>query len=113
MTITPTIVDQWSDGKRLFVVGTLTFAGAYVTAASGDPVSFANTSIQTTQVPTFFQVQPANSGYDLGYTKGTTRDNGFIKVWQAFATELGSGNYPASLLGDTAIQFLATFKWGI
>ncbi len=112
MTTTVSIFDQWSDGKRLHVIGTLVLSGSY--AQNAEALSFANTPLQSTGNVKYLEITGRNSGYLYQYAKGASRDVGIIRIWQtgaalsgAFA-QLGAGALPAGITGDT-LDFYAIF----
>lgn len=110
-----TITNQWSDGQRLHVTGTIVMSGVYV--ANGDILNWQN-AIDARQgfIGIMTQNQP-----DMVFIQGIA---GFVYVWtpannkikiltgaaaQAALTELAAGALPAGVTGDT-ITFYAIFK---
>lgn len=112
----PTITDQWSDGKRLTVVGTIVVTGNYPGAA-GDPLSFVNTPIQHQQPWINLTITGRAAFFMYTYIRGTTRDNGTVRVAGVGATAAGLTEhtvaaYAAGILADT-LDFFGTAKFGI
>lgn len=107
--ITATIVDEWYDGKRHFVIGNLTFTGNYTTAVGGMTLDFALAGVQCSVAPTYFSA-PLFEGYEFDYIPATDGlpNDGKLAVYTANATELGTGAFPAALLNNKP-QFLAIF----
>jgi hypothetical protein len=100
--------DVDSTGKQVYVVGTITASGSYVTG--GDTLDLTNQSLIPAdalpkQVSVFTQ-----TGQVFSYTwvLGTALNNGKVKIYQAGGTELAAGAYPAAITTDN-IAFSAVF----
>lgn len=77
MSITATITDKWSDGKRQHVIGTLAFSGNYTTG--GVAVDFAEAGVAALEPPVRVDI-PAWRGYMFDYIPGTLATNGLVRV---------------------------------
>lgn len=106
--------------SRFIVTGTIALSGSYVQQASGGevldftkavfPIGF---SLPNFSGPDYLDVEGCN-GYTYGQFEALPQayPNQFqvpIRVSTTAATELGAGNYPAGVTGDT-INFEAHFK---
>lgn len=80
-SITATIVDQWSDGKRLHVIGSLAFSGNYTEGGLVLDLS----AIEAAGPPIFFDA-PTYYGYQFRYIPaGQDLSKGRLKVLQLAA----------------------------
>lgn len=112
MSLTLTIADHWSDGKRLHVTGTITAAGNY--PAGGDVIPFNNPSIKSNSAPVWAEVQGLG-GFDyiisgLG-TVLPSNPNPIPKlrvITSSTGLELVAGAYPGGLIAAPA-SFYAIF----
>ncbi len=109
MSLTLQIVDHWSDGKRIHVVGTLTPSGTYPTG--GDVIPF-NTAqvIKSNSAPIVVLIDPFSPTGDLTYTfvlkGGSTMANQKMKVMvNATLVEYGNIAYNATLLANGAAVY--------
>lgn len=110
MSVSLTIQDHWDDGKRLHVVGQLTFTGNYTTG--GDAINLALAAIKTGagRIPIIVSVNGLNN-FEYDYVTGTNMSNGKIKV-QAFSTgEINQAAYPAGVTGDTVSIYMIVHKF--
>src|SRR5689334_17084409 len=78
MSVAATIVDQWSDGKRHHVIGTLAFSGNYT--SGGDTLDFAAAGIQNDTPPVWFQALQAE-GFAFKYVSGTLSTDGKLIIF--------------------------------
>ena len=100
------ISDQWSDGHRMHVTGTITPADHYVQA--GVVVNFATAGVRSSQPPVWVSF-PSFDGYSLVYVAGDGPATGVVHGYSASNTELtDDSNWPAGLK-DQAIPFYAIF----
>lgn len=108
MAVAVTVTKKWYDGKKLFVLGTLTFSGSYTTG--GDGLSFTGLGIQSSLAPDIVWVG-GTAGYGYGYVPGSpaSQSNGKVKISTTAATELAAGAYPAGITGDANIIFESSF----
>lgn len=115
VTYTTTIQQQWSDGQRLHVVGTIVMAGAYV--ANGDPIVWQNAvdsrpgfiALMTQNQPDYARIEGI-AGFV--YTYNPTNQKIGLRTGaaaQAALTEFTPGALPGGVTGDT-ITFYAIFK---
>lgn len=115
VTATLAITNQWNDGQRLHVVGTVVLAGTYV--ALGDAVVWQNAAdarpgfigLQTTQNPDF-AIIVGIAGFVYVWTPSTQKLQ--IRTGaaaQAALTDLTPGALPGGVTGDT-ITFYGIFK---
>jgi len=109
-----TVTKQWYDGKKVWVVGTITLSGSYT--QGGDTVTLAGLGIKSSQIP-FFYTDPSSSAgtaaqaaNSYNWVPGTTQANGKIRCFIGASAELATGAYPAAATGDTII---ATFAFEI
>lgn len=105
MAITPTLIKQWWDGKKLWVELSLAFSGSYV--SGGDTVNLQTLGIQSTGNPTVMDVKStsgvaAQTLNSYIWVKGTSLANGLIRCFVGTA-EVSAGAYPAAVSGDTAV----------
>lgn len=115
VTYTTNITNQWSDGQRLHVTGTIVMAGSYV--ALGDPIVWQNAAdsrqgfigLMTQNQPDFvlvFGIAGFVYVYNLASQKIQIRTGAAA---QSALTDLTPGALPGGVTGDT-IQFYAIFK---
>lgn len=106
MAATMTLVDQWHDGKRLHVIGTIAFSGTYPTG--GEPLDFTTIGVESSQAPEIL-LASSTGGYASHFTPGTSvSDTGNkLQYFSAMGTEVAAGAYPAGL---TATRFEAIFQ---
>lgn len=115
MAIVISITNQWSDGQRLHVTGTMALSGTY--AAGGEAAVFTNAidarpgfiGLMTTNLPDLVRIEGI-SGFVYKYAPGT----GKVLVYTGAAaqsplTQLANGAYPAGI-GLDVIDFYAIFK---
>ncbi len=103
--------------KFIYVYGTITLSGSYVTGgdtwdltALSKPINHPGIPSGTSgaaNLPTQVYIQGVN-GNSYAYVKGTTRANGKLKCFAPGGTEAGAVAYPAGFTGDT-ITFQAVF----
>ena len=114
MAIAVAVTKQYWDGKKVHVVGTLTFSGNYATG--GDGINFTGLGIKSSLAPYWFEVQGIN-GFIYAYAPGSpaSQTNGKIKVFVeatvATNTPLAEHTavaYVAGVTGDT-VTFYAEF----
>lgn len=125
MALTATILNVTRDTSALRVYGKIAASGTYTTG--GDTLSFAGfDQIKANSIPLFVSVQSQNSaghsGWEYGFTPGTTLANSKMQVLGQQPTsasagvialsELAAGSYPASITGDV-ILFEAVFLYGV
>jgi hypothetical protein len=106
--ITATIVDEWYDGKRHFVVFSLTFTGSYTAGNSplGLALDFALAGVASELPPTLVVVPPYQ-GYTFDYNPQPTAtvpiSDGTLDVFTAADTELTTGAFPSTLLNNNPL----------
>lgn len=106
MPVAVALTDQWSDGKRLHVTGTLTPSASYTT--TGVAINFAAAGVRSSKVPKFVGIAGA-AGYEFVYAAGTTAADGKLVGYSTAATELTAAAFPAGITG-VAIPFYAIFE---
>lgn len=106
MSMTATINDQWSDGKRLHVIGTIAFSGNY--AANGDTVDLIAAGVEAGSAPLRMTVESPD-GYATHVTLGTDPSNNKVQLFSAANTEVAAGAMPAGVVAVTS-QFEAIFN---
>jgi hypothetical protein len=107
MPIAVALKDQWSDGKRLHVIGLLTPTGNY--AAAGVTINFAQLVIAASRVPKLCLIQ-GTAGYELVYVNGTNAQDGKILAYSTAGTPLtDAAAWPAGLTG-VGVPFYAIFE---
>lgn len=79
MAITPTLVDQWSDGKRLLVIGSFVVSGNYV--IDGVTIDFGAIGVRSSQPPLWFNA-PTFRGYSFEYVPVTGSGDGKLRVYE-------------------------------
>lgn len=100
MAIAVNTTNSWYDGKRLTVLGTLTFSGNYSTG--GDTINLAGVKgFLTSQLPLTFQIS-GQSGFFYQFVVGTTLANAKVKVLVATT---GGTNIPQA--EHTAVAYVA------
>lgn len=109
MAITATLLDQWYDGKKLWVQLSLAFSGNYT--SGGDTLNLQSLGIQGNSIPSYMVIRStsgtaAQTLNNYSWVKGTTAANGLVRVFVGTA-ESSTAAYPAAISGDTA---LAEFK---
>lgn len=115
MALAINITNQWSDGQRLHVTGTLVFSGSY--AAGGELATWTNASdarqgfigLMTQNLPDVMFIVGI-AGYVYMFVRSTQK----IKIMtgaaaQAALTELANGAYPGGVTGDV-VEFYGVFK---
>jgi hypothetical protein len=114
MALTFTLVDSWSDGKRIHVTGTVAASGSYVTG--GDTLNLSLFPVIGATLPPLQGTawMDGLAGYDYVFTPGAALSNGKVKIFQQGTTagafpELAAGAYPAAVTGDT-ITFYGILK---
>ena len=100
--------DVDSTGKQVYVLGTLTATGSYVTG--GDTLDLTNQSLIPAgalpkQLSVFTQTGQV---FTYAWILGSALTNGKLKIYQAGGTELAAGAYPAGITADI-IAFSAVF----
>ena len=92
-----TILDHWSDTKRIHVTGYLTASGSYATG--GDPVPLSSPLIKSASLPLFANISGASAVYEY-----LPVPNGIIPsmkvVTRSTGAELAAGAYPAGITAD-------------
>lgn len=112
MSITVTITDDWSDGKRQHVVGTLTFAGTYATG--GEAITWSGFKIKSKLSPVLCQIEGI-AGYHYEYVPSTKKVivRGQEPTSSTAAvialSEHAAATYVSAVSGDT-VTFYAIFK---
>jgi hypothetical protein len=112
MSLTLSISDHWSDGKRIHVTGTLTASGNY--PAGGDVIPFGNPLIKSNSAPVWAEAQGLG-GYNYAVSPlGTVLPSNPTQIPKlrvfvdSTGAELTAGAYPAGLIAAPA-QFYAIF----
>ena len=110
-TAVVTISDNWSDGKRQFVIGTIVLANDY--AAGGIVIAWTDSKIKSSRAPKIARIDGiAGFKYEYDATnkkilirgqQPTSATSGIIKL-----DEIASAALPAGVTGDT-ISFFAIF----
>lgn len=103
MAIAATLLDQWWDGKKLWVDLQLTFSGNYT--SGGDTLNLQGLGIQSSNIPSIMDIlstlsTAAATKQSYQWTKGTTQANGLVRCFTGTA-EVSTGAYPANMTGDT------------
>lgn len=116
MAVAVSFEDVWSDGRRLYAVGTLAFSGNY--AAGGDAVDIKaanpNTKGQRWMAnsdPDVVMIQ-GKAGFVYAYDKATKKVQVFVNTAGGVNTALGEHTavaYVAGITGDV-VRFLAIGK---
>jgi hypothetical protein len=99
MAITPTLISQWFDGKRLWVHLTLTFSGSYV--SGGDTLDVSKIGIKSSGPLAGLGDINGQSATAYTFVVGTTLANNLVKCFQGALAEVAAGAYPGSITGDT------------
>lgn len=104
MAITATLLDQWWDGRKLWVDLSLTFSGNYT--SGGDTLNLQGLGMQSSAIPTIMELisslsTAAATKQSYQWVKGTTQANGLVRCFTGTA-EVSTGAYPANMLADTA-----------
>lgn len=108
MAVAVTVREFWDDGKRVHVLGTLTFSGNYAT--NGDAVTLTGLFPGQRSAAEIVGIQSTS-----GYVYTFDRVNSKILVFQAPATgsnplsQISASAYPAGVTGDT-VSFYAVAK---
>lgn len=126
LTITPTTAPQQAFGghdntqkvERLYFTVVAANAPANYPGTPGDVLDFTQIGegVKSSAAPIFVQIQSArsagNSGYFYEYIPNAapTQANGKMQVMQcggaaAPLADIGAGNYPAGVLGDTIVGY--------
>jgi hypothetical protein len=98
MSLALTIIDHWSDTKRVHVVGTLTASGNY--PLNGDIIPVNNPLIKSGSSP-IWAVAQGLGGYNYVVTSvpGSTPPAAILRVYaDSTGLELVAGAYPAGLI---------------
>lgn len=118
MPQTLVITDIRDEKQGLIVRGTLVFTGNYsqVTgevlnwaAATCSGLAAAQPGIQVTEKALDFEAWGRKVSAFVGYTAGTTRDNGVMRVYSSAGTEISTAAFSAGILADT-FDFVAHFR---
>ena len=109
MAIAATLLDQWYDGKKLWVQLSLVLSGNYT--SGGDTLNLQSLGIQGNSIPAYMVLRStsptaAQTLNNYIWVKGTTTANGLVRCFVGTA-EVATGAYPAAVSGDTV---LAEFK---
>ena len=102
MATSVSVVEFWDDGKRVHVVGQITFSGNYVTG--GDAITLTGLYPGQRAAVRILAINNIS-----GYTYRYDHTNSRIRVYQAPASgsnplaEIGAAAYPAGVTGDTVI----------
>lgn len=111
MPLVLTVVDHWTDGTKIHVIGTVAATGNYPTG--GDIVDMKSEKIKSSSAPQFTSFV-GRAGYTYVFLPGSTRSNGKMKILTGAAAvsspsaELSPGAYPAGITGDL-IRFYGIF----
>lgn len=108
MSATLTMTDQWSDGKRMFVLGSIVFTSTYPTG--GESLDFTTIGVETSQAPLFMDVQECQ-GYSAFFTAGTSPSDtaNKLQIYTASTAELSASTYPSQITGGQ-FNFMAIFQ---
>jgi hypothetical protein len=103
MPIAAVVMDQWWDGKKLWVDLQLTLSGNYT--SGGDTLNLQNLGVLSSGIPSIMDVlsslpTAAATKNNYQWTKGTTQANGIVRCFTG-TTEVSTGAYPANMTGDT------------
>lgn len=116
--IAATITDQWDDGKRIHVVGSLVFSGAYVTGGTAfDPVSApvvtAGSAVKTSKQPTFVQICGI-AGFVYSYNPSSKKVMVYTNTTGAADNALGehTSTTVSTLVSGDTIRFYAVYPRG-
>jgi len=116
-TMTPTVTDQWFDGHRLHVLGTVALTGGTDYASGGLVMSFAGLVKGSSRPPEWLTVKGI-SGFIYEWVVGTTQATGKvqIRVEATVATNTPLAQHSAvavvsGVTGDT-IVFYGIFPYG-
>ena len=105
MAIAVEIRDTWSDGKRQFVVGSLTLTGGY--PAGGDPISWKLPQIKSSKAPSFV-IFNGTGGFLYRWGRSAGKFYMFLQDSSGEMAVHATANYSAAERAD-AIDFLAIF----
>jgi hypothetical protein len=97
MSLTLTVTDHWTDGKRIHVVFNLTPTGNYV--ALGDTINFGVSQIKSQSAPEFMVIQGQLLNTYLPVFGTNISTGNKMKIIIAGA-ELAAGAYPAGVTND-------------
>lgn len=116
-TVTPTVTDQWFDGKRMHVIGTMAITGGTDYVNNGLACSFAGLVKGSSRPPEWVSIKGI-AGFLYAFNVGTTQANGLFLI---FVNNTGGTNaaFPqhtvaavvSGVTGDT-ISFYAVFPFG-
>lgn len=99
MSATATLVSQWNDGKRHFVVFTVAFAGNYSTG--GDTLDLS--AFAGLEPPLYVEIHSRiTSANSYQYNPGTIAGNGKL-IASELGVEEAAGAYGADFTGDSVI----------
>ena len=99
---TPTVTQQWFDGKRLHIIGTIAIGASPLTYAPGGPVmDLTGVGILSSRIPEWAHIKGA-AGFLYRYIKGATNKLGTVMI---FAEGAVSANAP--LLEHTTAAIVA------
>ena len=106
MSLAFTLVDQWHDGKRQHLVGTIAASSSYVTG--GDTLDLSDDLLPSQEVPVAMEIH-GEAGFVYNYIPGTDLSDGKVMTryadYDAVADgaliEIPAAAYPAGVTGDT------------
>lgn len=103
-----TLISHWEDGKKIHIIGTLTFAGNY--PANGDALNLAGEFVKSMSAPEFVQVNGISKySYLLKYDGSTPAIAGHLRIFDgATAAQIPTAAYPAGVTADV-VTFHAIF----
>lgn len=105
-TFVMTITDQWSDGKRLHVIGTATPTGSYATP--GPTLDFGAAGVESSGLPEAVFFTGKNTGTHLTYVAGANQTAGTVRFWEG-VTEKPDEAFDAGQLAEVFTVY-AIFK---
>jgi len=101
MSLAVTILDHWTDGKRIHIIGAINTSGNYVTSGGVNlsAVLATHLGIKSPSLPELVDIK----GF-LGYIYVYRQTTGNMQIFSAYNTELGSVAYP-----EANVQFYAIY----
>lgn len=99
MSVSVTVTDHWTDGKRIHVIFSVTPTGNYT--VNGDTLSFADPEIKSNSIPEFVSLQGQGVN-NYAFIPGTTMANGKI-FGQTGGVQFSAAAYPADTIVGHAI----------
>lgn len=118
MAVVATITEQWTDGKRVHVIGALTFSSTYATGGdafdfqSGPTVS-VGTAVKTSKQPSIVLIE-GKAGFVFQYDYAAKKILAYSNTAGGANAALGehtAAAYAAGITGDS-VKFYAIYPRG-